>query len=264
MALIAVASAKGAPGASTIALAMAAVWPRRSLLAECDEAGGDLIYRHAGDEGQSLDPRSGMLSLALAGRRGLSAATVWEHAQRLNGGQEALLGLASAEQGTAWNGLWPLLGRAFTTMPDADVIADLGRIGPKSAALDMLPSASLVLLVSRSTTEEIAAVRERASALTARLSPNGAGGPPVGVLLVGRKRDHAKVMADVNQLFVRQQVPAEVVGCIPLDDSGAAQLAGRKGGSVAKSELMRSARHIAANLRGRYGLGIERVAQEVR
>src|ERR1700733_5524315 len=45
MALIAVAADKGAPGVTTTALSLAAVWPRPVLLAECDPAGGDLVYR---------------------------------------------------------------------------------------------------------------------------------------------------------------------------------------------------------------------------
>ena len=42
--LIAVAADKGAPGVTTTAVALAAVWPRPVLLAECDPAGGDLVY----------------------------------------------------------------------------------------------------------------------------------------------------------------------------------------------------------------------------
>ena len=41
MALIAVAADKGAPGVTTASVALAAVWPRPVLLAECDPAGGD-------------------------------------------------------------------------------------------------------------------------------------------------------------------------------------------------------------------------------
>jgi len=42
VALIAVAADKGAPGVTTACIALAAVWPRQVLLAECDPAGGDL------------------------------------------------------------------------------------------------------------------------------------------------------------------------------------------------------------------------------
>ena len=48
MALIAVAADKGAPGVTTASVALAAVWPRPVLLAECDPAGGDLVYRLPG------------------------------------------------------------------------------------------------------------------------------------------------------------------------------------------------------------------------
>ena len=56
MALIAVAADKGAPGVTTTALALAAVWPRPVLLAECDPAGGDLVYRFPGGRRRSPRP----------------------------------------------------------------------------------------------------------------------------------------------------------------------------------------------------------------
>lgn len=43
MAVLALTSAKGAPGVSTAALAMTLLWPRAALLAECDPAGGSSV-----------------------------------------------------------------------------------------------------------------------------------------------------------------------------------------------------------------------------
>jgi len=43
MALIAIAADKGSPGVTTTSVALAAVWPRPVLLAECDPSGGDLV-----------------------------------------------------------------------------------------------------------------------------------------------------------------------------------------------------------------------------
>jgi len=77
MALIAIASDKGAPGVTTAALALAAVWPRPVLLAECDPAGGDLVYRFPAVGGGRLDPRRGVLSLAVVARRGMQPQQVW-------------------------------------------------------------------------------------------------------------------------------------------------------------------------------------------
>src|SRR5258708_11342673 len=85
MALIAIAADKGAPGVTTTALALAAVWPRPVLLAECDPAGGDLVYRLPAADGSRLDPRRGLLSLAVAARRGLQPHQAWEHTPKLNG-----------------------------------------------------------------------------------------------------------------------------------------------------------------------------------
>src|SRR5581483_7650817 len=86
MALIAVTADKGAPGVTTASVALAAVWPRPVLLAEADPAGGDLMYRLPAASGGQLDPGRGLLSLAVAVRRGLEPGQVWEHTQKLQGG----------------------------------------------------------------------------------------------------------------------------------------------------------------------------------
>src|ERR1700716_52006 len=85
MALIAIAADKGSPGVPTACVALAAVWPRRVLLAETDPAGGDLVYRSAAAHGGVLDPNTGLLSLAATARRGLAAEQLWDHAQPLSG-----------------------------------------------------------------------------------------------------------------------------------------------------------------------------------
>jgi len=103
MALIAVAADKGAPGVTTASVALAAVWPRPVLLAECDPAGGDIVYRLPGAGGTRLDPRRGLLSLAVAARHGLQPDQVWEHTQKLHGGLDVL---ASKAPGLTRSGTW--------------------------------------------------------------------------------------------------------------------------------------------------------------
>src|SRR5438876_11522565 len=99
MALIAIASDKGAPGVTTAALALAAVWPRPVLLAECDPAGGDLVYRFPALGGGHLDPRRRVLSLAVVARRGMQPQQVREAVQKLPGGRDVLAGVTNADQG---------------------------------------------------------------------------------------------------------------------------------------------------------------------
>ncbi|MCQ4080728.1 hypothetical protein NGB36_08955 [Streptomyces sp. RB6PN25] len=264
MALIAFAADKGSPGVTTAAVALAAVWPRRALFAEVDPAGGDLVYRSAAAHGGALDPNTGMLSLAATARRGLVAEQVWDHAQPIAGGLDVLVGLGGAEQAAGLGGLWPTLGRAFAALADspqggADVIADCGRIGADGPVQELLPHASLVLLLARTEPEHLARVRDRAAALSAKLhgAHRGAaqlGFPPIGVLLVAEPGRGEKIAGQVNTMLIAAQIGAQVVGTLAYDPAGAEQLAGRRRGHVGKSLLVRSARQVAGDVFHRFNL----------
>ncbi|MEV0847621.1 hypothetical protein AB0J21_17425 [Streptomyces sp. NPDC049954] len=263
MALIALAADKGSPGVTTTAVALAAVWPRRALLAETDPAGGDLVYRSAAAHGGQLDPNTGMLSIAATARRGLAADQLWDHAQPLAGGLEVLVGIGGSEQAAGLAGTWPTLGRAFAQLGDsphapADVIADCGRINGDSPVLDLLPHASLVLLVSRTTPEALARVRDRSAALGARLHGHQRGAaqlgtPLIGVLLVTEAGGAAKLVHQVNDMLMAAQTGARVVGSFAEDPAGAEQLAGRRRGRLDKSLLVRSARKVVVDIQQQYG-----------
>ncbi|WP_031514112.1 hypothetical protein, partial [Streptomyces sp. NRRL F-5123] len=264
MALIALAADKGSPGVTTTALALAAVWPRRALLAETDPAGGDLVYRSRAAHGGMLDPNVGVLSLAAAARRGLAAEQLWEHAQPLAGGLDVLVGLGGSEQAAGLTGLWPVLGEVFSMLGQApngaaDVIADCGRISGDSPSLGLFQHAALVLLVARTEAEHLARVRDRAGALSAKLhgSQRGAGAlgyPPIGVLLVADPGQSARIAAQANEMLVASQISARVVGTVAHDPAGADMLTGRRRGRLDKSLLIRSARQIAADVPNRYGV----------
>nr|WSX50405.1 hypothetical protein OG409_16490 [Streptomyces sp. NBC_00974] len=262
MALIALAADKGSPGVTTAAVALSAVWPRRTLLAETDPAGGDLVYRGLASHGGPLNPNTGMLSIAATARRGLAPDQLWDHAQTLSGGLDVLVGLGSSEQAAGLVGQWPLLGRAFAALGDsphapADVIADCGRISGDSPAAELFAQASLVLLIARTEPESIARVRDRALALSARLhgAQRGAAqvGTPLGVLLVADPKDSSKVGNQVNEMLLASRSGARVLGTLAYDPAGAEQLAGRRRGRLDKSLLIRSARQVAHDLNQQYG-----------
>ncbi|MFI0718788.1 hypothetical protein [Streptomyces sp. NPDC021224] len=264
MALIALAADKGSPGVTTTALALAAVWPRRALLAETDPAGGDLVYRSRAAHGGMLDPNVGVLSLAATARRGLAAEQVWEHTQPLAGGLDVLVGLGGSEQAAGLTGLWPVLGEVFSMLGQspsgaADVIADCGRISGDSASLGLFQHAALVLLVARTEAEHLARVRDRAGALSAKLhgSQRGAGAlghPPIGVLLVADPGHSARIAGQANDMLVASQISARVVGTVAHDPAGAEMLTGRRRGRLDKSLLIRSTRQIAGDVPNRYGV----------
>ena len=56
MTVYAFASAKGSPGVSTAAAAIAAAWPAPVVLADVDPAGGDVMWRNRTVERRSARP----------------------------------------------------------------------------------------------------------------------------------------------------------------------------------------------------------------
>jgi MinD-like ATPase involved in chromosome partitioning or flagellar assembly len=248
MALIAIASDKGAPGVTTAALALAAVWPRPVLLAECDPAGGDLVYRFPAAGGGHLDPRRGVLSLAVIARRGMAPHQVWEHAQKLHGGLDVLAGVTNAEQGAGLSLLWGPIGKVLASLPQADVIADCGRLGADGPLYDLLAEATTVVLVSRVQVADVIRLRDRATAFAAAAQSRGRRGFGVGVVVVA---DHKKLRAslgEVQQVLAQANAPAAVLGGIAHDTKGADLLSGEWGGSLDRTLLIKTAREVAQHL----------------
>jgi hypothetical protein len=248
MALIALAADKGAPGVTTAALALASVWPRPVLLAECDPAGGDLVYRFPAADGRQLDPRRGLLSLAVAGRRDYQQQQVWPHAQKLNGGLDVLLGVTSAEQGTGLSTLWRPLGALLAGLPDGDVIADCGRLGPDGPPYDLLTQADAVVLVTRPSLGDVIRLRDRTVAITAAADRRGRRGMAVSVLVVADPKTLKDAEAEVAHAVAQSGVQVRLASGIAHDPRGAELLRGTWGGRLDKTLLIRTAREVAGQL----------------
>jgi hypothetical protein len=247
MALIAIAADKGAPGVTTTALALAAVWPRPVLLAECDPAGGDLVYRFPDMNSAPLDPRRGMLSLAVAARRGGRPEQVWEHTQKLYGGLDVLTGVTNAEQGSGLHLLWGPMGKLLAAVPQADVIADCGRIGADGPHYDLLAESSALMLITRPEMGEVIRLRDRIGSIAAGLDKRGRRGFRVAVAVLADQKNFGSALGEVGQV-VAQHGTAVVLGGIADDQKAAAQLGGGWGGRLDKSLLIRSVREIAGQL----------------
>ncbi len=248
MALIAIASDKGAPGVTTAALALAAVWPRPVLLAECDQAGGDLVYRFPAAGGGHLDPRRGVLSLAVVARRGMQSQQVWEHVQKLHGGLDVLAGVTNAEQGAGLSLLWGPIGKALAGLPQADVIADCGRLGADGPLYDLLIEATTVVLVSRVHVADVIRLRDRAAAFAAAAQSRGRRGFGVGVVVVAEHKKFRAALGEVQHVLGQANAPATVLGGIAHDTKGADLLSGEWGGNLDRTMLIKTAREVAQHL----------------
>jgi hypothetical protein len=246
VALVVVASDKGSPGVTTTALTMAAVWPRRALLAELDPSGGDVALRLRGPRGAPLSPEVGLISLAVGVRRGTQPHQVFEHVQRLDGGLEVIVGLATGEQASGLAGLWGPVGQLLDEVPGIDVVADCGRLYAGSPATDVLQYAGAVVLVTRPSIEAVAHLRARAAAVLRDLDRRP-GRPPVAVVVITGPRDDASPKQ--IELVLRQAgLPVPVLGRIALDPKGAGLLSGEWIGRLDRSLLVRSARDVAGRL----------------
>jgi hypothetical protein len=248
MALIAIAADKGAPGVTTAATALGAVWPRPVLLAECDPAGSDLVYRFPSADGGRLDPSRGLLSLAVAARRGIQPHQVWEHSQKLYGGLDILAGVSGAEQGAGLELLWGAVGRTLASVPQADVIADCGRLGPDGPVYDLLAHTSSVVLLSRATVGEVIRLRERINALAAGLQRRGRPGARIDVVIVA---DHKKIglaIEEVGHALRQSGAPGRIIGGLAYEPRSAEQLSGQWGSKLDKSMYLRTVRAVASYL----------------
>ena len=248
MALIAIASDKGAPGVTTAALALAAVWPRPVLLAECDPAGGDLVYRFPAAGGGYLDPRRGVLSLAVAARRGMQPQQFWEHTQKLHGGLDVLAGVTNAEQGAGLSLLWGPIGKVLASLSQADVIADCGRLGADGPLYDLLAEATTVVLVTRVHVADVIRLRDRAIAFAAAAQSRGRRGFGVGVVAVADHKKFQASLGEVQRVLSQASAPATVLGGIAHDTKGADLLSGEWGGNLDRTALIKTARSVARRL----------------
>jgi MinD-like ATPase involved in chromosome partitioning or flagellar assembly len=233
---------KGAPGVTTAAVALAAVWPRRAVVAECDVAGADLAHRLVGAGGRPLAKDNGVLSLATALRSSAAVADLQDHVQTAAGGLELLAGPPTPRHAAALAPLWPSLA-AYFAAGDDDVFADCGRLTPSDVALQLTRGARLLVLVARATTAGMAHLRptlaELAEAdLTARV---------VVLPIAERRRSAAREVSHVVRLAGDRLRPV-VLGPLALDPVGAAGLAGEWTRHLDRTPLIESARRVAHEL----------------
>ena len=233
MSLVTIGSVRGGPGATTLAVALAAVWARRGrapFLVEADPDGGVLAARFG------LGHRPSLTELGVRARTSIHPDDLWSAAQALPapGADHAVpvvVAHPSADQcQAALRTVGPRLGTLVSSLPEHDVIADVGRLRPGSPAFSLVEESSVVLVVLRSRLEEIDAVGQRITALNERGTAR--------LVLIGDRPYSATEVASV--LGVR------VVGVVADDGRSAAAFRGdRNVHGLGRLPLLRSARALA-------------------
>lgn len=246
MALIALASAHGAPGVTTAALAMTLQWPRQALLAECDVSGGSSIL--AGYHEAKYPHDRGVVPLLHAHRQGELREQLWNQTMPLTKdggdgrvisaeGKGLLPGIRDSAHAAAVESLWEPLAAEFRWLDSAgiDVIADVGRLGMAHSAQPLLAHADLVLLVIGPGMPAKNSARTRSALLRRQIGQSGI-------------TDPLRLLLQKDEAFAAHEVAAAldvpVLATLAYDPTAAAVLSDgkRPSKSFQASPLMNTAR----------------------
>ncbi|WP_435200897.1 MinD/ParA family ATP-binding protein [Janibacter sp. GS2] len=214
MAVVSLFSASGAPGVTVTSLGLALAWQRHVMLVDADASGSSSVL--AGYlQGQTVHDR-GLLDLAVANRVGNLGSAIATVSMPLPGSSVQFVpGIRSFQQAASVAPLWEPLSGVLRGMEQrgVDVVVDAGRIGLENAALPIVRSADLSLLVVRSDLPAVAGARAWAHSLHEQLTAVGSA-HQLGVLLVGPGRPY-------SSREIRSVLGLPVVAEIPWDPQAA-------------------------------------------
>ena len=193
MAVIALASASGAPGVTTTAIALTLLSQRPTVLIEASPAGGSAVMAgylrgEVATEGRSL------LGLARAHRLGRLSDALGDETLPLDadGSRWLVPAIAETQQAPSLAPLWVPLAEALPQLDPLDVVVDAGRLGAAHGPEPLLAACDLVLLCTRTQLPAVAAARARAEALRALTGPDGTPGPDVELVVIGDGRPYTQ------------------------------------------------------------------------
>lgn len=233
--MVALVSAKGSPGVTTSALALASQWYRPALVLDADPFGGDV---RAGLGRGEWPPYSALTELVVDMRSGPVEQSLHhrvhrpaEHCPPVIAG----LGCVGQAGSVPWNRLAPALAR----LDGGDVVVDCGRYVGTDGVVDLLRVADLVLLVTGSTLRAARSASRVAALLRAELDAQS-GDPRVSLLVVAEGDPYP-----AGEIAEGCGLP--LLGTLP-DDPRAADVwsdGARPTRSFPRSALQREARRLA-------------------
>lgn len=241
--LIAMCSAKGSPGVTTAGLAFCLSWSRRSILAECDPRGGDVL---AGFLQGRIKADRGLEKLAVADLRDRLAEDFWHQLIDLDAprGERLLLpGLTDPARSSTLVHVWERLAAYMAGLeagdPAYDVLADCGRLGTVNGPMPLIHRADLLLLVARSTLPSLSAAAVAATALRNELAEYGSGADALALLVItdGVYRP-GEITSGIAEGFPALHLP---VAAVLPEDTHAANALNRRGEWPRRSRLQHAA-----------------------
>lgn len=245
MATIALMSAKGSPGVSATALALALRWPGRTILAECDPAGGDIL---PGFLAGQLEHAGGIARLSVAYGRGRLEQDFWSQLVDLDAPRAQRLLLPGVREAAEAGGVAAVadqLAAFFAGLehgePSFDVIADCGRLAAPHTPWPLIARADVIALVVRSTLGSLAHAATALTAMHRRAADAGwALRDRLGLIVI----DDGPYTSEAAK---RLGLP--LLGVLPHDRRTAAKLSHGHGDIKATDKLIRAVAALHAPLR---------------
>ncbi|WP_439681504.1 hypothetical protein [Embleya sp. MST-111070] len=216
MTVVAVLGNKGAPGATTTALALTLAWPlqpgHRVVMVEADPSGGSFL---AGALGGRIAAEWGLHQLGLAHRQGKLGDFFFRQLMDLSDNERLVLpGLASPDQAPSLTHTWDPLASLLASLEHAaiphDVVVDLGRDGALGGSGVLARRADVVLCVVRSTLRSLNDAKPRIAALRRVLDERGTGGDAVGLVVITEGGQY-------SPREISRELSAPVVAVMPHD-----------------------------------------------
>lgn len=246
-------SAKGSPGVTSSALALAAAWPNAVTLLEADEAGSDLAVRLRTSSGQALPETPTVATLASAARdREINPHLVRKWAQAINDQVHVIPSVASTEAAAGLVTLWDRLATALAAS-ETDVLVDVGRLHSGSPAMSLVSAADAVVIVCRADPASVVHLRERVRHVTGSLTRGRRKVAPIVPLVVTTARAAAADVADVASVMDAAKLQTAAPIYLSWDPKALTALeAGQSpAGRLSKTTLLRSAQQASDQLLGR-------------
>jgi len=253
--LVGVASLHGSPGATTLAVALASLWPEGdTLLLELDADGGTLAPRY------NLDPddQKGLMGLVAASRHRVDPSFVSTYSQPLPMGVPAIVAPTTPiEAVRVMKGFAHRIADIGEALPETTTVCDLGRLRGDALSSQMAAAMDVVVLVAQRRFDLLEPLHRRVGELVS-LAPTAvvlSGEGPYGVADVDASlRTHADA---AGRIWVQ--------GDYTYDPKAAAVLCGLGGSTrrLMRSALVRSARSLADGLTAVVATSDEAAAKSV-
>ncbi|NBH02885.1 hypothetical protein GTY80_06410 [Amycolatopsis sp. SID8362] len=214
--LISFISVNGSPGVSTAALALAWVWPRHAVVAECDPTGGRAlsVFDPDGSHG-----RKGVFELMLQARtmelhRAMSSQLLV--LPDGTGRHHLLPGAGSPREADSLD--WRRLTSLFLDLETVDVLADCGRFHTRATPAAVLAEADLVVAVVRNCRSSL---QTFAKAVDVIREEHGVFDDEGLVVLLADPEPRSHQRYPHGE--IGKELGLSVVGALPWDPAGAAQ-----------------------------------------